>query len=235
MIHTTFEGAEYFDSIASEAGRGYGIAPTSGINKRYHGEHYEIISLGYDVLIYLDNHDNFFTLRSNMLNSHIRIEPLHPNFYALVNLTENMQIWSVLFIILTSFIIIVVTIISTVILLNSRKYEIAVLRSVGMKKRRIITNYLIENLAFIWGISVVSLIAAQFISRIFTGRVFEGIQDLVAPEMFRHLTQGANIELLLQNVGLVFAGTTAVVMLSLILACVNIVRLEPLKIFNKQY
>jgi hypothetical protein len=39
----------------------------------------------------------------------------------------------------------------------------------------------------------------------------------------------------MQNVGLVFGGTTAVVMLSLVLACVGIVRFQPLKIFSKQY
>jgi ABC-type antimicrobial peptide transport system permease subunit len=121
------------------------------------------------------------------------------------------------------------------ILMNSRKYEIAVLRSVGMKKSRIIVNYLIENLAFIWGLTLIALIAAQFISRIFTGMIFRDIQDLVSPEIFKQLTRSANLELILQNTGLVFGGTAVVVILSLILACINIIRFEPLKIFNKRY
>jgi uncharacterized membrane protein required for colicin V production len=104
-----------------------------------------------------------------------------------------------------------------------------------MKKSRLILNYLIEKLAFIWGIAAVSLIAAQFIAMPFTGRVFESIRDLVAPDMFAALTSGADFRLIAQNIGFVFGGATAVVMLSLILACVNIIRFEPLKIFNKQY
>jgi len=81
----------------------------------------------------------------------------------------------------------------------------------------------------------VSLIAAQFIAPLFTRGTFDGIRELVSPEMFSQLTGGAGLEMLLRNAGIVFGGTTAVVALSLVLACINIVRFEPLKIFNKQY
>jgi len=150
-------------------------------------------------------------------------------------LIQNMKSWSIIFMILTSFIITSITIICTIILLNNRKYEIAVLRSVGMKKSRLILNYFIENLMFIWIITVVAFIAAQCITPLFTANVFAGIRGLVSPESFENLTKGVNIRILQQNAGIVFGGTTAVVMLSLILACINIIRFEPLKIFNKQY
>ncbi|MCL2313214.1 MAG: ABC transporter permease [Firmicutes bacterium] len=229
IIYTTFESAEYFENIVGEKVIGYAIDTDS------RGGNGEIIYPGYDALIYLDSPDNYWDLRSKMINMGVWIEPLFPNFRALINLTQNMQSWSMLFMILTGLIIIFVTIISTVILLNSRKYEIAVLRSAGMKKIRLIANYLIENLAFIWGISIISLITTQFIAPIFTSSIFTGMQDLISVEMYANLTQSANLELIFQTIGIIFGGTTAVVMLSLILVCINILKFEPLKIFNKQY
>jgi hypothetical protein len=65
--------------------------------------------------------------------------------------------------------------------------------------------------------------------------VFANIQNLMPAESYEYITQGAHLELLLQNAGLVFGGTTVIVMMSLVLACINIMRFEPLKIFNKQY
>jgi hypothetical protein len=103
-----------------------------------------------------------------------------------------------------------------------------------MKKSRLVLSYLIENLAFIWGITLVALIAAQFIAPVFTDHTVENMRSLVSAEMLENLTK-VNLGVILQNAGLVFGGTTAVVMLSLILACINIVRFEPLKIFNKRY
>ena len=232
VIYTTFESAEYFDVIADEKRES---KPVTSRTDLVYDENREFANMGYEALFYLNSPDNFLVLREKMSEKGISIEPFFPNFNAISSLTQNMQAWSVTFMILTGFIIICVTIISTIILLNGRKYEMAVLRSAGMKKSKLIINYLIENLAFIWGISVISLIAAQFVSKIFTADIFAGIEDLVGPEILKQLTQGVNIELVLQNIGLVFAGTTAVVMLSLILACINIIRFQPLKIFNKQY
>jgi ABC-type antimicrobial peptide transport system permease subunit len=230
MIYTTFESAEYFDSVADENP----MRSIFNMNRiLVSGRDY--ISMGYDMLIFLDTPDNYENLRNQMDEIGVTIQPLYPNYRIIVNLTHNMQGWSIVFTTLLTLTIIIVTIIVTNILLNSRKYEMAVLRSAGMRKSRLIASYLIENLVFIWSIALVSLIVAQFIAPLFTGRVFEGIRELVAPEMFEQLMSGANLELFLQNAGLVFGGTTAVVMLSLILACINIVRFEPLKIFNKQY
>lgn len=240
MIYTTFESAEYFDSIASDMRSFYEIKDKdkSGTYTPTENNPKEEILLGYDVLIYLDSYKNFENLQGEMLkksNGAYTISPMFSNYYILRNLIQNTQLINIIFIILISFIIIVVTIISTVILLSSRKYEIAVLRSAGMKKSRLIINYLIENFTFIWGISFIALIIAQFITPLFTGAVFTNMQDLMSVESFENLTQGFNISLIFQNIGIIFGGTTAVVMLSLILACINIIRFEPLKIFNRQY
>jgi hypothetical protein len=58
---------------------------------------------------------------------------------------------------------------------------------------------------------------------------------MVSPEMFEQLTGGGNLALFLQNIAWVFGGATVVVVFTMILACINIVRFEPLKIFNKRY
>ena len=233
MIYTTFEGAEYFDGIADISDVNVTITPSDGFAVRM--ERSNLVRMGYDGLIYVDSPDNYWILRSNMYDAGVWIEPLFPNFRALTDLTQNMQVWSIIFVAIAGLIIISVTIISTIILLNSRKYEIAVLRSAGMKKSRLVLNYLIEKLAFIWGIAAVSLIIAPFMAKPFTISVFEGIKEFVSVEFFESLTQGINLDLLLKNIGIIFAGTTLVVMLSLVLACINIIRFEPLKIFNKQY
>lgn len=242
IIYTTLESAEYFEDISLIDGAGLS---SYSLNSMQTGKNINLdksynIQMGYEVLIYLDSPETFLDLNNKMLNEEIHgfiynFEPLFPNFRPLFNLTRVMQSNATGFMIITSFIIVCVTMISTIILLNNRKYEIAVLRSVGMKRSNLIISYLIENLVFIWSVTTISLIIAQFITPTFTSNVFTGMQKLISVEMFENLTKVANIKLLFQNVGFVFIGTTIVVMLSLTLAYINIVRFEPLKIFNKQY
>ena len=191
--------------------------------------------MDYEVVAFINSYENFPEYLNEMESMGIQLLPFFPDFRALTTLTNNMYYLALIFMVLAGFIIVCITIISTIILLNSRKYEIAVLRSTGTKKSRLIMGYLIENLAFIWGISMVSLITAQFLTPIFTANVFAGISELVSPDFFERLTQGKSVMMFMPNAGIVFGGTTAVVMLSLVMACINIVRFEPLKIFNKQY
>jgi len=234
VLFTTFASAEYFDIIASEGTGGIGLNDTmiSGGNS-IEGRDY--FRTGYDALIYLNPTEIIADLnRKELMDTDIMAEPVFPEHETITNLIKNMRDNTGIFLIITLLVIVCMTIFSTAILLNSRKYEIAVLRSTGTKKSRLIINYLIENLTFIWGITVVSLVVAQFILPIFTGKMFENMRGLVSVEMIENLTQGTNIDLF-QNIGIVFGGTTAVVILSLILAYINIIRFEPLKIFNKQY
>jgi len=237
LIYTTFESAEYFESVSDPKRNNPSLGPfrREG-NRGYYllSDRETVLVIGYEALVYLSSPENYFRLDSEV-SGIATIQPFFSDFWTLTNLTRNMYHYAVLFIAIVGFILIVITIISTVILLGNRRYEIAVLRSSGMKKSRLIINYLIEKLAFIWGIAVVSLIIAPFIASPFTVNVFEGIREFVSPEFFENLTQGINFNLLVQNIGLVFGGTTVIVMMSLILACINIIRFEPLKIFNKRY
>ena len=116
----------------------------------------------------------------------------------------------------------------TIMILSNRKYEIAVLRSVGMKKSRLILSYLTENLTFIWGLAVVALILAQTAYYLFLN---QGLTDGV----YARFMPDSPWPLILQNVGITFGGVTAVAVLSLIFAAIYIVRFEPLKIFNKRH
>lgn len=226
MIYTTLESAEYFDSIASE---GENVIQVSSNPKSTD----DFISLGYEALIYLESPDHFIPLRNELSSEGVRIKSFFSDANALLNLTNAMQTWSVIFMVIAGAVILCVTIISTNILLNTRKYEMAVLCSTGMKKGRLIISCLIENLTFIWGITVVSLIAATFISPIFTGGVLDEMKSLLSAEMFESITNSAYLQL--QNTVIIFGATTIVVALSLIVTCINIIRFEPLKIFNKQY
>jgi len=239
-IYTNLESAEYFDVIAAEYQTIYTTISMDMHNKlitsgEVHKLRKYLMNVGYDALVFLDSSSNLGYVQKEMRESGANLEPFFDNYWFLSQLTVNMAGDAMVYMAITGLLIVSVTIISTIISLNSRKYEIAVLRSTGTKKSRLIVSYLIENLVFIWSIAIISLIAAQFISKIFTGNILESIQTLMTAESFDSMTKGLNLELLLKTTGLVFSGTTVVVMLSLILACINIVRFEPLKIFNKRY
>ena len=127
------------------------------------------------------------------------------------------------------------TIFTTMLNFNSRKYEIAVLRSVGMKKSYLIFSYLIENLVFVWGITAAASIVAQIIEPIFIEKVFSSIHNMLTPGILESIASATGLSMIFQNIGIVFGGMTVTVILSLVLTCINILRFQPLKIFNKQY
>ena len=139
MIFTAFEGAEYFESIAEESMTSVAITPMMNMDAT-RVEYQDFVNMGYDVLIYLNSPDDFKHLQTEMYEKGVLIAPLFPNFNSIMSLTTVIQAWAMVFMIITGFIITTVTIITTIILLSTRKYEIAVLRSVGMRKRRIIGN-----------------------------------------------------------------------------------------------
>ena len=242
LIYTKLESAEYFDSIAGESAGNWswGITMDENWNTRLAElgidkfRKYQVV-MGYNALIFLDSYDYMRDVQIKAQERGATVDPFFEDYKSLTELSENMKKNVTTFIILIGVLIVGITIISTMISLNSRKYEIAVLRSVGMKKNRIILNYLIENIVFIWGITLIALIAAQYIAKTITIRIFENTQDLISEQVYNTLTNGINLDLLLKNVGFVFGGTFVVIILSLIIACINITKFQPLKIFNKQH
>ena len=140
----------------------------------------------------------------------------------------NAQSQSGIFMWIIAIFIVAVIATMTIMLLNNRKYEIAVLRSVGMRKGRLIAGYVAENLVFIWGIAIAALISAQGAYYLF---LHQGLMDGV----YMRFMPDSPCPLILQNVGITFGGVTAVALLTLVFAAVYIVRFEPLKIFNKRH
>lgn len=149
IIYTTLDSAEYFDAITPSYPSDYSITdlgieedvriyPDDENFDKFVNNH--SVSMGYEALVYLDTPETFLNLSSRLSkieinNYNLTLTPFFKNFRPLVNLTNVLRQSSAGYSAITAFIIICVTIITTVILLSSRKYEIAVLRSVGMKKK----------------------------------------------------------------------------------------------------
>ena len=185
---------------------------------------------GFEVWVDLQSYNDFSSFQADARLDGYYAERLIPHEISrpLWNSFNDSRDWSLAYMYTIIIFIVSLTIVLTILLLNSRKYEIAVLRSVGMKKSRLILGYLTENLAFVWGMAAAALVSAQAIYYLFLAQgVTGGIDEKFMPD--------SPLPVLLQNIGITFGGITAVAALSLVFAVVYIVRFEPLKIFNKQY
>jgi ABC-type antimicrobial peptide transport system permease subunit len=183
---------------------------------------------GHEILVTLKSYKYFDAFMELVYRNDQYAEPLYRNYYTIIGVLENALILSIVSVSIIVLFIICVTIVSTSMLINSRKYEIAVLRSAGMKKVRLILNYLIEYFAFMLCTAVLSIIAAQ--------PIFSLIADnIISISMDIPIESGDKLAAAVKAVPFVARGISAVTALSLILCCLKIVRFEPLKIFNKQY
>lgn len=246
VLFTTFDSAEAFGSalqstdsknqIVTKGPVNNPIEPNMKLSDSEDNKSIAEIIERYEVLVTLKSYEVYDDFQAYLrgLNGYYS-SPLYENFASLLSLLNQSYAWSILFIAIIAIILIFMTIFTALFHLNSRKYEIAVLRSVGMKKSRLISSYLIENLAFVWGITALSLTLAQSIQPIFIDKVFANVHNMLSPEMLRSLTNAVGSNILFQNISTVFAGMTITIILSLVVICINIVRFQPLKIFNKQY
>ena len=246
IIYTSLEGAEYFDDIAlvDNAGiQSYGLREISIediVGGYYDPNSDTLIKMGYEVLVYLDDPEEYLNVQDDFMKTELNgylftLEPMFSDFRSLLSMTRVMANNASGFMIIIAILLVFVTIITSIMLLGTRKYEIAVLRSIGMKKSRLIASYLIENLFFIWSITVISYITAQFISPFLTVHIFNGIQSMVSSDVYERIMGGFNFASGAANFCIVFGGSTVIVLLSSLLSCINIMRFEPLKIFNKRF
>jgi ABC-type antimicrobial peptide transport system permease subunit len=220
-IYTTLESAEYFE-------------PFIEFEKGSSVDH--IFKLGYDAVIYLKSPEYYYSFQDEVLAASRVYQPgyrsLLDTVYPAVDNPDTIlwdtsgRINEAALMFFIRLIVIVTTGISTITFLSNRKYEIAVLRSAGMKKSKIMASYLIENLALIWGVTLISYVSAQVITVIFAG-------SLNIPK-FESFTTGMRY-LLQENIVEIFGGATVFAAVSTVIACVNIMRFAPLKIFNRQY
>ncbi len=241
VLFTTFDSAEAFRSsiqtATAQVTKGpvnNPIEPDMGIPKaddalNEYIERYEVSV----VLKSYEYYDDFIEYMRG-IGGYISA-PLYENYSSILGLLNQSYAWSILFIVIIAIVLAFMTIVTTILNLSSRKYEIAVLRSIGMKKGQLIFGYLIENLIFVWGITTAAFLAAQMIEPIFIENVFEGIHSMLSPEMSELFTSMTGLNRFLQTIGIVFGGTTVTIILSLVLTCINIVRFQPLTIFNKRF
>lgn len=246
VLFTTFDSAESFGSafqssdsktqIVTKGPVNNPIEPNMKLSDSDDDESIAEIIERYEVLVTLKSYENYDYFQAYLrgLEGYYS-SPLYENFASLLSLLNQSYAWSILFIVVIAIILIFMTIFTTLFHLNSRKYEIAVLRSVGMKKSRLISSYLIENLTFVWGITAVAVTLAQVFQPIFIDKVFASVHNMLSPEMLKALTDAFGSSIMLNNVITVFVGMTITIILSLVITCINIVRFQPLKIFNKQY
>ena len=240
VLFTTLDSAlEFKDAIDIEEGKFTTNSPVNNpiepgmINPL---KPYEMPVEGYEVLVNLNSYEYYGDFQEYVRQQNdYNIFPVYENFQTILNILNESHAWSIIFIFIIFLLIIFITIIITLILLNNRKYEIAVLRSVGMKKNHLIISYLIEIFTFICGITALSFVSSQFITPIFKRNILTSIQDFISDGNLNSLTVGLNFNFSLYHIGIVFGGMTVIVMLSMIIACINIIRFEPLKIFNKRY
>ncbi len=242
ILYTTFDSAADFGkaTIANTYGNEDGKPQGSSGLINHPLDTRERPTLGieeYEVVVILKSHEYFNTFLRYLptLNEGYYGSSLYENYTSILGVLNQSYMWSVIFIVIITIILVFMTVFTTIFNLNSRKYEIAVLRSVGMKKGQLIMSYLVENLMFVWGITAVALIVSQITEPLFINRIFEGIHTLLSPELFDEFSDMAGFPLLVRNAVIVFGGMTVTVLLSLLLICINIVRFQPLKIFNKQY
>ena len=245
ILYTSLGGAEYFDEFAPVEDTGiFGYNLTEftidDINSGADIIDSSIqIKMGYEILAYLDDPEDFFHVQTDLykveLSSYMfTLEPLFTDFKSLLNITRVMENNSLGFTIITTVLLFVITIISTITLLNTRKYEIAVLRSVGMSKNKLMISYLIELLLFIWGITLISFIIAQVILPSIITPIFNNIQPMVSNDIYTNIV-GSPFSNVMYNFCVVLGGASSLVVLSLLLFCIYIMKFEPIKIFNKQY
>ena len=118
------------------------------------------VSTGYDATIFLRDANNFYMLR-DAVQWHTDGAHSIVRRYRTAHIEQNdliialVQSSTLIVVVVVAFIV-SITAFASIIIINSRKYDIAILRAIGMGKTKIILGYLIEHLVFIWGIFVIA-------------------------------------------------------------------------------
>ncbi|MCL2187163.1 MAG: ABC transporter permease [Defluviitaleaceae bacterium] len=215
-LFTTFSGAEVFN-IFPQKEQGLGLDGASGF----------YIPAGYDAIIYLRSADDFEFMRNvvqRRTNGTHSLFMRHRNEHIThLNTMTAMQQFSNMLALISATFIVALTIITAIIMVNSRKYDIAVLRAMGMSKFRLIIGYIMENLFFIWivffvaaivGIGTFIIIYPQLLGQFFIPLQIPILSPIVSS--------------LLINFGLI----TITTILSIVISSGLILFTQPLKLLN---
>ena len=210
-LFTTLDSAERFNIFPAQIGR----------------------RAGYDAIVFLNNPEDFQAFRREVFETFrdrgwwaTPFSRLGYSTTTVGSFIYTVQGWSALVAILISLFTILLMTISSAILTSRRKYEFAVLRSMGMSKGNIVLSNIVEKIVLMWGLFVLAFLVAGTLFYIF-----------ILPYLSASSPIQVELSLALiasRSLLLAFAGTTAFVGLSLIISSIYILRFEPLKIFNRQ-
>ncbi len=190
---------------------------------------------GYKCVGILKNHQLFNEFQNYIFSqTQERRTPLFAKYFynfeeGVFNITGQIFESSIIFLQIIIAMLIVTTVVTSIIYLSNRKYEFAVLCSVGMSKLKIMGSYIIESLTFTF---FTSLVAAAIGQPIFafglTDKIksaFEGWIDTTLPIS----------DILLGNGAAVLAGMVLIVAITVLISMIYMLSFEPLKIYNKRY
>lgn len=148
------------------------------------------------------------------------------NILAVARSTDYM---SMVFLTIIVFMIIVTTVTTSIMYLSNRKYEFAVLCSVGMNKPQIMGSYIFETLSFMFFTSLAAIGIGQLI-------FLFGFSDMVKSAFEGWIDTSLPItNILLVNGAAVLAGMVIIVAVTVLISMIYMLSFEPLKIFNKRY
>ncbi len=129
-------------------------------------------SLGYNVLYYLKSYNDYKSFGKETFNKYNLLpQYAKEGFEVLITPLENTQEVSLIFIVVVLFIGALITIIITFLNLNERKYEIGVLRSIGMSKPMIMMLFIIEIFIFITVVIIIGIITGYALAGFFTENI----------------------------------------------------------------
>ncbi len=192
-------------------------------------------SYGYKCVGILKDYKQYGDFQQFLLsqNKDIKKSLTSTHFYnfdeGVFSISGQIVISSLIFLIIIISMLIITTVVTSIMYLSNRKYEFAVLCSVGMSKPKIMGSYILETLSFMLFTSLVAIGIGQLVF-IFglsntVKSAFEGWIDTSLPM--------ANI--LAFNGVAVLAGMSIVVVVTVLISMIYLLSFEPLKIFNKRY
>ncbi|MCL2188502.1 MAG: hypothetical protein FWC16_00420 [Defluviitaleaceae bacterium] len=215
ILFTTFNSAEIFNVFPQHL-QGSVINTITGLR----------IFTGYDATIFLRAADDFLALHNKVQwhsNGLYRIAMRYRDTQgSQLNITISIAQISWLVTLVAISFIISLTIIASMIIISNRKYDIAVLRSMGMGKLQLITGQIIENLLFVWGIFIISfaLSTVAFIFMLYPWL----LQQYIIPLEISILSSA------LPSLFVNFLLTSIVAILSIVITSIFILSVQPLKL-----
>jgi hypothetical protein len=224
ILFTDITAAAIFDRFPQAHG-------TTALTKASdHHTHAPSFNNGYNTIVFLSNPDYFEPFRDEIIaaeNPFVWVLPYNNQMaFTVQNFIYALRGFSLLFIYLTALLVTLLSVIATVIMVSGRKYDIAVLRSIGMGKGKIIFGLIAEKLIWLWGLFIPAFIVGLviFITSVLPVLINNSPSPLVISPGF----------IIFNSFMYIFIGMTMVAGFSLVLSIAYVLLFKPLKIFNKK-